>query len=377
MENPVENKSFTPHLQNERGQTDESLNAERGKTDDSLVNFRKNAERKTDATLKHDRRHADEARARHQQDGEGENDERDAVDNENVADERSKADAALLIERTLRERVLVEFLYRERANTDESLLIERDHTDVYVRQSNQRLTDEVGLHSKTRAELTTRDELLAIVSHDLRNPIGSILSCADMLLSDPEFASVGDGMKYWLELIKRNASTSLRLIADILDMERIAEGKFQIKSKAENLSAVVRESIEPFAQTALANRILLRVIPSTVEITTNFDRDRVAQVLSNLIGNALKFTPEGGTVAISLRKEGQMTVVTVADTGAGIPDAEKKRVFTRYAQLGNKDRRGLGLGLYISKLLIEAHGGELWVTDAPERGSLFHFSLPD
>ena len=375
-------KNSEPLLDKERGQTDDSLNAERGKTDDSLFDLRRKAECEADAQVSKDRKHSDDVRAlnRSARDlhviaDEVLNHQR-LVDDKAVQTERTNADAAIQTERDQKDKVLAEFLLREREETDENLSHERTQTDIMVFHSSQLLTKEVNSHSQTKAELTTRDELVAIVSHDLRNPIGSVLSCAEMLLEDPSYARMGTELKYWIELIKRNAETSLRLIRDILDMERIAEGKLEVRLKAEDLGVVVRQTVDSFVHVAAANRILLKVIPLDEPVLFNFDRDRISQVLSNLIGNALKFTPEGGSVTVSIQATKSDVIVSVIDTGIGIPEDQKERIFVRYAQLGNKDRRGLGLGLYISKMLIVAHRGRLWVASVVGQGSAFHFSLP-
>jgi signal transduction histidine kinase len=381
--NETTTEAAKPFLAKERGYTDESLTTERGKTDDSLFALRRKAEQETDAIVKSDRKEADSTRDRRRVDHDRNTKvdsgliKQRAADDKIVLNERAKSDCAIQNERIEKDRALSEFLHREREETDDNLSHEREQTDVAVLNSSKLLTDEVGLHSRTKAELTTRDELLAIVSHDLKNPIGSVLSCAEMLLDDPEFSEIKPDLRNWIQLIKRNAETSLRLISDILDMERIAEGKLELRPTQQSLSKLVRESIEPFAHRASAKRVLLRALPSGTDVLSYFDRERLSQVLSNLIGNAIKFTPEGGSITLRVQQTPHQTEVQVRDTGEGIPDEEKQRIFHRYAQIGKKDHRGLGLGLYISKMLIESHGGQLWVTSAPDRGSIFHFSLPN
>jgi signal transduction histidine kinase len=371
-----------PFLRKERGHTDRSLTHERGQTDESLFVLRKKAEQEADATVDTGRKQADKTKAQLRSDSdsksvadEGTVNERNAADKA-VRSERCKVDAAIKNERVQKDKVLTAFFQRERLDTDTSLSHERSQTDLAVSNSTKLLSDEVGFHKRTRAELTTRDELLAIVSHDLRNPIGSVLSCADMLLEDADQAGMSTDLKNWIQLIKRNAETSLRLIRDILDMECIAEGKLTLEVAPQGVLKVLREAIEPFVQVASANRILLRVAPGVKDTVALFDKDRIAQVLSNLIGNALKFTPDGGSITLCVKEEGEEAFIMLEDSGIGVPDEQKERIFARHVQIGNKDRRGLGLGLYISKMLIESHHGRLWVTDAPVKGSIFHFSLP-
>jgi signal transduction histidine kinase len=106
------------------------------------------------------------------------------------------------------------------------------------------------------------------------------------------------------------------------------------------------------------------------------DPDRIAQVLGNILGNAAKFTPAGGNVTVGVAPAGPDLRFFVADTGNGIPPDKLEAIFERYAQVGNGDRRGLGLGLYISQLIVEAHGGRLWAESVPGRGSTFIFTVP-
>ena len=373
------NKSF---LKAERVQTDASLNLERGKTDDSLLELRKSSEEDTDEKVKEDRKQADLKRDELRDANDFKNSaskdltDRRELEDKTVQVERLKVDQAIEQERVKNAKTLDDFLQSERSTTDNNLSHERAQTDIVVLTSTSKLSQEMTLHLQTRTELTTRDQLLAIVSHDLRNPIGSILSCTEILLEDSGNAPSGTELKYWIELIKRNAETSLRLISDILDMERIAEGKLELRRDVQDLSKVIREAVEPFVHVASANRILLRAAVSEQNIPVNLDRDRISQVLSNLIGNALKFTPQGGSVVVSVEKgEGEITV-SVSDTGPGISQDQKTKIFKRYSQVGKKDQRGIGLGLYIAKSLVESHNGKIGVHSEVGEGSTFFFSLP-
>ena len=196
-----------------------------------------------------------------------------------------------------------------------------------------------------------------------------------MLLEDDSFRRIDRETRTWIEFIKRNADTSLRLIADLLDMEQVAEGKLQLKFGRHDVGKIMVEALEDYAQAASAKNILLRLNPEESGDVL-CDRDRIAQVLSNLIGNAIKFTPEGGSVELRASSDENEIKVSVHDTGPGIPDGKKERVFERFVQLGANDRRGLGLGLHISKMLIEAHHGRLWVDSKLGEGSAFNFALP-
>ena len=390
-------KLGTPILQTERRKTDNSLNAEREKTNESLTAAQQKTTLRTqnsidaervaaDLSTTKSRAEADAFRKSEFQDLRSDekeerkksdvrlNDERKDAD-QAIEKERTRVDAAINRERNLKDTLITTLLAEERGETDDNLQKERAKTDSEVFQTSNLLTDEIAEHVKTKVNLTSRDEFLAIVSHDLRNPIGTVASCADMLLKDNTY-KIDAELRPWIELIKRNVDASLRLISDILDMERVAEGKLELKLETHHVDQILRETVESFALTASARNILLKMEPSSKPFQAVCDRDRVSQVLSNLIGNALKFTPAGGFIILSASTAKNEVQIHVRDSGPGIPDEKKLLIFNRFAQLGSKDRTGLGLGLYIAKMLVEAHDGRLWVQSKLGQGSQFSFSLP-
>ncbi len=387
-----------PFLEDERKQTDDSLDAERKKANESLIQSHGSAEKSTDKIVEKQRNIADEAvsLARDQADSEI-NKERQATGNDKsteqknydvvLKDERLRADTAVEIERSKvddaieREREVksaeaARLLSQERKRTDKNLLNERDQADLHVDQTEKLLSREMAEHSKTKTALTTREEFLAIVSHDLKNPMGAVSSCAAMLLADATPESMDAETKRWVEFIKRNADTSLRMISDILDMERFAEGKLEIRLQKHPLGSIINDAAESFVLAALAKNITLQILPCNFSDEIICDRDRILQVVSNLVSNAVKFTPNGGSIEVKAENKKSEVVVSVSDTGSGIPDEKIKSIFVRYAQLASKDRGGLGLGLYIAKTLVEAHSGQLWVESNVGEGSTFYFTLP-
>ena len=386
-------------LLEERGQTDTSLVTERGKTDNSFADHRKQTESETDRRVKSDRQGADDVRAQNRLNADATTDlgrsgrtktqknrtETEISQDNSLIAQRERDDAAVDSERNLMDEALVherglndvesiKFLDRERKETDKSLQRERVHTDQEYLVSKNRLNIEQTSHLATKAALTSRDEFLAIVSHDLRNPIGAILSYAELLLEEKDLSS--DDVKCWTQVIRRNAKTSLRLINDILDMERFAEGKLVLKFAPRDINTLVRESVESLVHVALERKINVTVGVREEGPLSNCDRDRIGQVLANLIGNAIKFTPEGGAVCVTTKFKNNEFQVLVTDTGPGIPDNKREKIFGRYTQLGNKDREGLGLGLFISAMLVEAHGGKIGVANSSENGSTFCFTVP-
>lgn len=343
MENSVQ-----PIFTRARRQTDESLNLERGKADDSLGNHNQIAENKTDQLVK------------------------DTV----VKSERLTLDKALEEERGESEKLLNELLEQERRETDWNLQQERKKTDLVVELSAKTLKKEKIAHSETKSELTTREEFVAIVSHDLKNPIGTILMSTQILLEEGSAAELDVESKKWIEIIKRNAATSLRLISDILDMERVVDGKILLSSKSCQLHFIIQETLQSYDLLAKEKSITLLTEFSDSFDLVSCDKDRISQVLSNLVGNAIKFSPDGGTVVVGTREFENHWEVYVKDSGPGVPKEQTSKIFEKFTQLGNRDRTGIGLGLYISKMLIESHLGKLWVDSAPGAGSTFIFTLP-
>jgi signal transduction histidine kinase len=353
MQSSVEKNKVTPFLQNERQKTDDSLDAERGKTNDSLVKTKTNSERRTDQVVQ------------------------DEHCNPNQAGSLSRIEFAIDHERDSARETVSRLLERERDLTDKNLSHERMRTDTEVGDAITQLSDEVAEHCKTKVSLTSRDEFLAIVSHDLRNPMGAVSSCANMLLDDSAFKSMEkDELKNWLEFIKRNVDSSLRLISDLLDVERFSQEKLELNLAKHDLSQLVQDSVDSVIYAAEAKKICLKFNADEVLGDIVCDRGRLMQVLSNLIGNALKFTPVSGAVTVHVSRLGNGAQISVQDTGPGIAEASVKNIFERFAQIGNKDRNGLGLGLYISRMLVEAHRGKLWVKSKVGEGSTFAFTIP-
>lgn len=390
----MEKSQEKPFLNVERIKTNESLNAERDKTNESLSDVRIETENQTDDVLKADRIAADKvtAASRKKTDLRKDNDQSVDTDDKSshykqlqserrIADqatlqERVRADAVHVKERDSKDELVTQFLEQEREKTDKNLSFERTRADSEFGQHSSLLSAEIAKHSKTKTSLTSRDEFLAIVSHDLKNPIGVASSCAAMLLEDDAFKEMGVEMRNWIQIIKRNNDTALRLISDLLDMEQVVEGKLQIKLGRHDIGQMVQESIESFAQLASTKKLVLHFTSPEISGEILCDRDRIMQVISNLIGNAIKFTQDGGSITVDVSFNDSDLQVSVRDTGPGIPVDKKEKIFERFVQLSTNGRKGLGLGLYISKMLVEAHNGRLWVKSEIGQGSTFIFALP-
>lgn len=356
---------------------DGNLKSKRDSTDLARDDFRVATEQQTDSLLATDRTAADSASLVSR----GEADTARILGQQTVeeslrferlradrttAEERRRADLAFSHERGDRKKVEGDLLTTERNRADLELLSSAGVLQV-----------ERTAHLATKAALTTREELMAIVSHDLRNPLGAISMCAAMLLGDPPHQKLDDDAKTWIAFMKRNADTGLRLVEDLLDMERISNGQLELRRDTCDLAAVVAEAVQNFSALAAAKSILLRVVPTKPPPVITCDRDRILQVVTNLLGNAVKFTPDGGQVDVRVESgANEGARVTVSDNGPGIPVDRIDGIFERFSQLGTKDRRGLGLGLYISKTIAEAHHGSLRVDSQVGIGSNFTLSLP-
>jgi PAS domain S-box-containing protein len=228
---------------------------------------------------------------------------------------------------------------------------------------------EAALHEAVRA----RDEVLAVVSHDLRSPIATIVAAVELLSDVPmPLEKLGEN----LEIIGRAAQRSNKLIQDLLDVATIEAGRLSVRTHAVDLAQLVEELGSQMRLGADVEGIDLTVsIPAELSLV-EADRDRIHQVMSNLIGNALKFTPSGGQVTVTAEGTPGGVSVTVSDTGPGIEPEMKQHLFDRFWRGHTTNLRGAGLGLAIVKGILEAHGTGVDVETELGRGSAFSFILP-
>ena len=217
-----------------------------------------------------------------------------------------------------------------------------------------------------------RDEVVSIVSHDLRNPLGVVAGAADTLI---ELPLDREERERQATIIARSASRMSRLIEDLLDVSRIEAGAFVVRPSAEEPISVLEEIRDMFEVQAEEAQVALAVGP-VCDVLVRMDHDRVVQALANLVDNALRVTPEGGVVTLSGEVLDQETVsLSVSDTGVGLTQDALDNLFSRFWQ-AEGDRKGrAGLGLAIVKGVIEAHGGEVRVESDPGVGSTFHLVL--
>lgn len=226
-----------------------------------------------------------------------------------------------------------------------------------------------GARAKAEAARKSREQVLTIVAHDLRNPLTTIRMTATLLGQKP---STPDELVRRVGAIKRAVTRSENLIRDLLDANRAERGELEVSIRDEAVDPMLREVQDLFAPLALEQGTALEVHYQGGS-TVRCDRNRLLQVLGNLIGNAIKFTPEGG--AINLRvDDGDVDVsFEVGDTGPGIKPEDLPHIFDRYWYA---DGRGTGLGLFIAQSILSSHGSRLEVRSEPGRGATFFFRLP-
>lgn len=349
-------------VEKERGNTNESLREEREKTDQALVDRQAVADENADETVDKARSVADAvvATARVRVDNllHAGRDEKGlpslALAEQRTAEDdaqqraRAGADAATRTQREENARILAALLPLERQKTDRYLLTERARADDAV---------------------ANRDDFLGIVTHDLRDLLSGIVLSAALLPDGPE----PHGAKH---RIQRYAARMNRLIGDLADVASIGAGQLKVLPAPSNWSALVEEVVALFLPSASAQGITLEVASARRSFTMWFDYDRMLQVLANLIANSLKFTASGGRVRVEVEYLTDELRCAVHDTGSGIPAHLLEAIFQRFWQVRNDDRRGLGLGLYITRCIVEAHGGRIWAESTEGAGSTLRFSLP-
>jgi signal transduction histidine kinase len=228
--------------------------------------------------------------------------------------------------------------------------------------------------ARSRAEQATRarDELLAVVAHDLRNPLHIIMSAAAKLPPSPPDKT---GRNY-IEFIQRSARQIHRLVSDLLDVSNLESGNFAVERKPVDLRALLGEARERFGLSTQERNISLDCEIDAGVCTVSADRDRLLQVVGNLLDNAFKYTPEGERVSLRAREHQGYAEIIVQDPGPGIAPEELPHIFDRFWRGDRASRGSAGLGLAICKGIVEAHNGRIWAESTVGIGTTFHVSIP-
>jgi signal transduction histidine kinase len=312
-----------------------------------------------------------------------------------IAEERRDADQSLRTERHVTDRIIVQeleqvetslarelreerqALRQERQATDEDLAKERRNTDDAVEHVLGLLEEEQRDHAYNAHRSATRNEFLAIVSHDLRGPLMTIAGDAALIERHAPADESGQSIRRWADRVRRSAGVMERLIGDLLDFGSFEDGRLRVTAERLDIRSLIDGAVDAFHDVALSSGLSIDADLPDDPVIATYDPHRMLQVLSNLLHNAIKFTPEGGSIRIRVARAGAFCLVSVSDTGVGIPAGDLKAIFERFRQLDRPDRTGLGLGLYIARWIIEAHGGKIWADSGVGVGTTFHFTLPE
>ncbi len=251
-------------------------------------------------------------------------------------------------------------------------------SDLEAAEELRRRAVEVDLERQLVSEqraVEARDDLLAVVSHDLRSPLSTIVLLSDVLTSQrPPANGATSPLLHDAPVRIRSAATHMKaLIDDLLDLARIEANRFVLRLRPVESGVMIEEALRAAAPLVAAKRITLASQASD-STPLEADPEQIFRVLSNLLGNAIKFTPEGGTVTVQAERRGDELMITISDTGPGIPADQLPHLFERYWQARPARQVGAGLGLYIAKGIVEAHGGRIWA-ESPA-GARLIFTLP-
>ena len=257
--------------------------------------------------------------------------------------------------------------------------ISQDITDrKRVEQEREEFTRELEVRNERLLELDRlKDEFVALVSHELRTPLTSIRGYLELVI-DGEAGAVTEEQRKFLGIVQRNANRLLALVGDLLFLAQIEAGKLSLEFGAVDLSAVAAESVETARPLAEDKNITLTLATSPLQLLAG-DRTRLAQLLDNLISNAIKFTPEGGRVDVRASSARGNAILEVRDTGMGIPAEEQEHVFERFFRTSRATEQaiqGTGLGLAISKAIVHAHGGRITLASSDGEGATFRVTIP-
>jgi PAS domain S-box-containing protein len=240
------------------------------------------------------------------------------------------------------------------------------------------ITEQVELHKRLQRAVRVRDDTVGVVAHDLRNPVSAVKMLSHALLHLPQTQALPPEATEQLRLIREAALQMDRLIQDLLDITRAETGRLALNPQPTTTVALLEGALRTLRPLVEEARLELRMdLPSTLP-NVNADPERIGQVLSNLIGNAIKFTEAGGRITVQAEEDKDAIRVSVSDTGRGIAREQLPHIFDRYWQTAEPAirSRGAGLGLPIARGIVQAHGGRIWAESEVGKGSTFIFTLP-
>jgi PAS domain S-box-containing protein len=235
--------------------------------------------------------------------------------------------------------------------------------------------DNARLYENSQQAIRARDNVLRVVSHDLRNPLHTISLTTEMLL-DPSLPQAPERKEKQLQIIRRSTERMTDLVEDMLDAVRIEAGALMLDPYHQSPSRLAEEAVELNRPAATARSLELETQIAAPLPPVHADRNRMLQVFSNLIGNAVKFTPEGGSITVGVAPDGGEVHFAVRDTGPGLSPEQQRHLFQPFWQARRDGRQGAGLGLSIARGIVEKHGGRIWVESEEGAGTTVYFTLP-
>jgi signal transduction histidine kinase len=252
----------------------------------------------------------------------------------------------------------------------------RDEIGTLAKNVNQ-MSDELGrVYQELETASRHKSDFLATMSHELRTPLNAIIGFSEVL-NEQMFGELNERQLAYVNDVLGAGRHLLSLINDVLDLAKIEAGRLDLELSQVALPDILRSAVSMHSERADRAGIALNLSTEPEEITITADELRVRQVVFNLLSNAVKFTPSGGRIDISALANNGQVEIAVADTGPGISAEDIESIFEEFEQTtAGKQAEGTGLGLPLSRKLVELHGGRLWVESAPGKGSTFRFTLP-
>jgi len=236
--------------------------------------------------------------------------------------------------------------------------------------------DNARLHEQVKIGVQARDDMIGIVSHDLRNPVNAVKMLTGVMLSRGGADRIAPEMLEYATVIRQAALQMDSLIMDLLDVTRVEAGRLSVDPKSVNAEELLSDALRTLAPVAEGKGLKLK-LTSPDDLPRVFaDSERISQALSNLVGNAIKFSPAGSEIGVRVIVLDSEVMFSVTDTGQGMTPEQLAHAFDRFWQSSRTDRQGAGLGLAITKGIIDAHGGRIWAESAPGTGSTFYFTVP-
>jgi signal transduction histidine kinase len=375
-----------------RANTDASLGAERAGVDAATDRLAEKAQRALDDLIERDRIWADQGLLKFRENADGvlarersaspPRDhsvvaERQAADDDKKAErkvtdalldrERQKADSVTETER-LRHDADRTSMDQQRQDTNDQLSTERGDAD----QATSARVETRGALAHSKSARIRGSDVLGMVAHDLRSPLCVIAMNSESIAALTDDRATRDAA----EDVMRAAARMERILADLIDVARIEAGTLRIVKAPLDVGILVNEVFQTYRPLFSKRGLTFLVTLPNPSVMAVFDHDRIIQVLSNLLGNAMKFTPAGGTVRLHVETRSDQVEFVLHNTGPGIAPTALPHIFERFWQIDSDGRRGLGLGLHICEQIVAGHGGRIWAESETGQGATFRFTLP-